>query len=461
MSARASAGAALLLALASCAVDEAREVARYREVLDAGAPRELPVVAAGAALGARDLMRIANARDEQLVGSGEAYLRSLVARRRAASAFLPDLDLAPRAFARDADGASPSNGLDVPLALTLDTSPRSDAAEVRRADAESERQLALLYAAQDGLWLDIARATYAVLRAERTAGVLENSLRVQDARVGEVHARRDVGFARPLDVSLIEAEAADTRVALADARRAAAEGRRLLEFLTNAPLDGVLLQADVDVPAEPPPVAASIRAALAARPDVRAAELAVDAAVAEAEVASGRYWPSLSVDLELLLARDSEPSEQDWSSFLELRLPLFSAGRIRADVRDALSRLREARAASARARRAAQRDCEIAHENLAASKVRVAELGVRLAAARDAFTQAESLYDTGFGTNLERLVAQDQQVAAELELESARLEAQERELERLGARGELFAWLGFARALPPARSEEEARAVAR
>ncbi|TAJ24733.1 MAG: hypothetical protein EPO68_01105, partial [Planctomycetota bacterium] len=164
-------------------------------------------------------------------------------------------------------------------------------------------------------------------------------------------------------------------------------------------------------------------------------------------------------------ARDSEPSEQDWSSFVELRLPLFSAGRIRAGVRDALSRLREARAEHARAARAVRRDCEIAHENLAASKVRVAELGVRLAAARDAFAQAESLYDAGFGTNLERLVAQDQQLAAELELESARLEAQERELALLGARGELGAWIGFARALPPAEPaanvQEAQRAVAR
>jgi adhesin transport system outer membrane protein len=332
---------------------------------------------------------------------------------------------------------------------------------VERAKSEIASRRARLFDTQDSLLIDVARTMFEVLRAQSSARVLESSLEVQQARVDDARARRDVGFARPIDVSLIEAEAADTRVELVEAQRLSITGTSLLEFLTGAALEGVVLDGTLEMP-EPPPVEEWLAQARKQRQDFIAAEASVDAATHAVEVASGQWWPSLSVDLAAFLSRDSSPTDQDWSALIALHLPLFSAGRIRADVRDALSFLREAKLASSLTERAVRRDVEVAWENLRASRERVERLQVRLAAATEAFAQADGLYDAGLGTNLERLIAQDQMIASQLAHESAKLDVQIFYLNLVRSAGGLSAWIGLERPDPDAKTaEEDARAEAR
>jgi outer membrane protein TolC len=294
---------------------------------------------------------------------------------------------------------------------------------------------------------------FEVLRAQSSARVLESSLAVQEARFDDVRARRDVGFARPLDVSQIESQVADTRVDLVEAQRAATTGTALLAFLTGTELGTIEFDGAVDVPEELPPLDSWIESAHRRRQDVAAAEKSITAAERDVEVASGQWWPSVAVNLDVFLMRESPPSDQDWNGFIALNLPLFSAGRIRDDVRNAMSRLREARLAATLVQRAARRDVEVAWENLRASRERVQRLSEKLAATSEAFTQAESLYDAGLGTNLERLIAQDQRVASELALESARLDVRIFYLDLLRTAGALHEWIGLER--PTGSAEEE------
>ena len=88
-------GALSLAALlgTACRVDQTAEVAEYRTVLDAGLP--LLEEPGTGALGVREAMRLANARNESLAIEGEAYLRALVDRRRAAAQWLPIVRLSP------------------------------------------------------------------------------------------------------------------------------------------------------------------------------------------------------------------------------------------------------------------------------------------------------------------------------------------------------------------------------
>lgn len=449
------------LLAAACAVDEAREVAQYRSLLDAGrsgGPPADPV--AGAVLDVRGALQLANARNESLGIAGEDYVRALIDRRRAAAAFLPSVSLSPSYFVNDTSGGV-NNGLDVPVIGSLDVNPKSDPANVERAKSEIASRRARLFDTQDSLLIDVARTMFEVLRAQSSARVLASSLAVQEARVDDARARRDVGFARPIDVSLIEAEAADTRVELVEAQRLSITGTSLLEFLTGAPLEGVVLDGTLEMP-EPPPVEEWLAQARKQRQDLVAAEASVEAAMHAVEVASGQWWPSLSVDLAAFLSRDSSPTDRDWSALIGLHLPLFSAGRIRADVRDALSFLREAKLASSLTERAVRRDVEVAFENLRASRERVERLQVRLAAATEAFAQADGLYDAGLGTNLERLIAQDQMIASQLAHESAKLDVQIFYLNLVRSAGGLSAWIGLERPDPDVKTaEEDARAEAR
>ena len=453
MNLRAAVCVALLVS--ACAVDESADVARYRSVLDAGVPAQLAAPNAGDTLDAKRAMQLASASNEALAIQGEAFLRALIDRRRAAATYLPNVTLSPSYFLRDRSGGV-DDGLDLPISGSIDVNAESDTANADRAGHEIVRQRALLYEAQDALLLDVARTLFEVLRAERSGSVLESSLAMQHARVDDVRARRDVGFARPLDVSLSESSAADARVSLLEARRRASTGRAALEFLTGAALSQVELDGALDVPEAIASVEQLVAQAELDRQDVAAATAGVDVAADQVRVAKGRWYPSLALDLDVFLSRTSAPTDQDWRALIEVNLPLFTGGRIQADVRDALSRLREAKLAYQFTRRAVQRDIEVAVLNVHESRERVVELRVQLAAAGDASGQAESLYGAGLATNLERLAAQNAQLSTELALENAEFDRKVFYLDLLRTTGALHSWVGFTR--PPRGEIEHAKA---
>ena len=110
------------------------------------------------------------------------------------------------------------------------------------------------------------------------------------------------------------------------------------------------------------------------------------------------------------------PTARSWESLLQMNLPIFSAGRIEADVRTAWSFYREAQLVASQTRRRITRDLEQGYRDLMASRERVAELTVQLNAANEAFRQADASYKAGRGTNLERVTAQDAELQAELSL---------------------------------------------
>ncbi len=448
---------AALLLVACRSVDQGddAQVERYRFPVDAGVEgtSEEPV---GPMLDVRASMLLGNARNERLGIEGEAYLRALNDRRRQAAAWLPRLDLTPGYVLRDS-GPGADNGLDTALVGTYAVNPHSIENEQRRARFEARRRLALLYAAQDALLIDVARTHFAVLQSERSRSVLEGSLRLQEARVQDVRARNEVGVARPLDVALSESSLVDARVALINTERGARNGRSLLSFLTGARTADVELARALELADETRGVDELEQLALERRPDLAAILNEVEAASHAIEVAKAQWWPRLSVDLAVFLSRDLEPTDVDWTSLFRVSLPLFEGGRIRADISDAFSFLRETKQRQSLLQRSIRRDVEVAYTNLATGKERVAALRQQLAVADEAFAQAEALYDAGLATNLERVTAQDQRLRTALALENAELDLGIFRLDLLRATGTLHAWLGFERPSDPEGERAETR----
>jgi outer membrane protein TolC len=62
------------------------------------------------------------------------------------------------------------------------------------------------------------------------------------------------------------------------------------------------------------------------------------------------------------------------------------------------------------------KELRVAVEDLTDDLQQIDQLEVRLAAAREAMGQADAAYSAGLGTNLERLIAQDQLLSAEMAL---------------------------------------------
>lgn len=430
-------GAALLCGLsAGCAVDQTKEVGIYRQIL--GTEQPSPDFAAGQPLTLELAMQLANHHNERLGLEGEQYLRALIEKDRAFAEFLPTINLAPSHFRQDPTPGADRSRLDVPVNAQGNLfRGMSDVASYRAAGRTVQQRRALLLEAQATVLLEVAATYYQILRSERLVEVLRSSLAVQETRVRDTRARREAGTVPPLDVFQTESQAASTRVRLIEAQNDAADGRTTLSFLIGTDVGHSPLVDDKQVPEALLSLEDYQQAAAEWRQDLVAARAAVDAARLEVDAAIGQYYPSVSLNLNVFLKRESLPSESDWNALLIANLPVFSAGRIHADVREAWSRLRSARLSELQTSREIRRDVEVVYQDLHASADRLRELQVQLTAAEQALRSAEELYKAGWGTNLDRLTAQASLLTAQLELASERYDRKLMYLRLLRATGQL------------------------
>jgi outer membrane protein len=419
------AGLALLLA-AGCAVDQAREVQTYRKVLDAGQTQPPEPWASGESVTLKRALALANANNEQLAESGEDYLQALIDKDRAFARFLPTIRFAPSYMRQEKSSLAAGNSLvssilrtetlDAPLQGNLNVSPFQDAPALWAAASSAEQRRSLLLDNQAILLLDVAQTYYQVMRSEKQVQVLENSVQVQQQRVNDMDVQRRAGVARPVDVAQSEAQLAGTRNVLIRARNDVRNGRAMLAQLIGVPAVEGALTGRLEVPRENRPADQLLPLADAHRQDLQAARMQVKAAAERLEAAWGEYFPSVSLNLTRYLYRESFPDDVDWTGLIQVDLPIFSAGLVHADVRTAYSRLRQANLAESGLRRTILRELRVAVENLIANVQQIDQLGIRQAAAREALRQADAAYRAGLGTNLERLIAQDQFLSAELAL---------------------------------------------
>lgn len=417
-----------LTAVAGCAVDQEKEVALYKRVLGGSATRPTTEPTAASAVTLREALKLANAHNERLGLQGEQYVQALIDKDRAFANFLPVINLTPNYYKQDpvpplasAVGAQTTGNrrLDVPVTGQMNVfNGFRDVATYRRATAAIAQEKALLLDLQATVLLNVAQTYYQILRSEQSVIVLETSLRTQEARVRDIQARQKVGVARPLDVYQTEAQAAATRVSLVQARGDVRNGRAVLAFLTGSAVMENPLTDGFDIPAQTPSVERLMKMAETSRQDLAAAFAATEAARQNVQVAFGQYYPSVSINANYFLHRESIPTDSDWNALLTANIPIFSAGRIHADVRTAWSQLRQANLNESLIRRQIIQDVRVALQNLRTSRQRLKELQVQLEAAEEGFRQADQSYNAGLATNLERLTAQDQLLSAQLQMAS-------------------------------------------
>ena len=72
------------------------------------------------------------------------------------------------------------------------------------------------------------------------------------------------------------------------------------------------------------------------RQDLIAARAAVESAIFNVDAAIGQYYPSITLNVNYYLSKESQPTAQKWNALLGASLPLFDAGIIHADVRQAM-----------------------------------------------------------------------------------------------------------------------------
>jgi hypothetical protein len=149
---------------------------------------------------------------------------------------------------------------------------------------------------------------------------------------------------------------------------------------------------------------------------VIAAREAVESARQSVSQAMGQYYPSVSLQVDYFLHKESFPTFSEWSGILSANVPIFTAGLVHANVRTAWSQLRQSRLAQLQVIRTVDQQVKTAYENLADSQRRLDEEHVEVKAARDALIQAEESYPVGLAAYLDIITAQDQLLTAQLSL---------------------------------------------
>ncbi len=198
-------------------------------------------------------------------------------------------------------------------------------------------------------------------------------------------------------------------------------GRHMLAFLIGVGEIGGPLVDEVVVPNQLASVddfrqyAATHRQdLLGAESAIRAAKYAVDAAIAE-------YYPSVSIDVAGFLFRQYFSDASKWDAILIANLPIFSAGIIEADVRDAWSKLRQAALYQSELLRQIDRDVQVAYDNLMTSQQELTSLDEEVQAASDSLNQSEQLLRNQLAIPLDVLTAQNTLLSAQLNYSSEQI----------------------------------------
>jgi outer membrane protein len=469
-------GGCVAVLIASGCVNQRKEVETYRKVVDGGGNGAAAKFQyePGSPLTLEQALVLANRGYEQIDIQGEAYLQTLIEKDRAYSTFMPTVSLSPELSWQNkrssrgtvitgggtTTGATGGTGtgtggtgtgtttavgssgtfttFDSPIVTKANLfNGFRDVATIRGAYANIDQFRNLLLDLRLTVLLETAQAYYQVLLAERSVEVLTNSVKFQDARVLDMQGRLRAGIAQPLDLAQTEATAASTRAQLVTAQDNVNTSRLTLALMTNADVDRAPLVDRLYVPAQLPNADQEVLIADENRPDLRADEAAVRVARENVQVAIGQWYPSVSLNLDYYLHKDSFPTTVEWTSILSLNLPIFSAGTIYADVRTAWSKLRAAVYQEWLLIRTIKRDVKSAWVTVDDSRRRIAELETEVAASQEALKQSTQRYSVGLATNLDVLTAQDTLLASQLALATEQFNRKIFYLDLLRATGQL------------------------
>ncbi len=272
-------------------------------------------------------------------------------------------------------------------------------AQVNAARRRAEAARVSLRQAEGDVALAVRRAYYDAVLAEESIAIARASLRLSGEQLVIARIRRLEGTASDLDVLRAEVELENLTPQLVDAENARTSARLDLRSLIEFPLDSALILTTGLCPAPgdtarpddlPPPALAD--SLIEANPTILATERELEARQAEIRSARAAYLPSLSLSGNLgwqgfsgSIFPDINEWSANWFATINLQLPLYLGGNLRANLDAA-----RARAAQAEQDLAQQR--ETAREDYRESLARLARAWDQVELRRRTVSAAEQIY---------------------------------------------------------------------
>ncbi|MEO8836405.1 MAG: efflux transporter outer membrane subunit [Caldimonas sp.] len=282
-------------------------------------------------------------------------------------------------------------------------------AEQAAADFENTRLL---------LGADLATAYFNLRAIDIELDVLARSLALQRRSLDYVKTRHDLGVASGLDLAQQQALLDTTLTQLETVRRQRGPYEHAVATLTGTPAPSFSLAPDI-TELKPPRVPLGVPSdVLERRPDVASAERAMAAANAQIGIARAAYFPSITLapsggfESRTLGSLFDAPSLL-WSLGASLAQPLFSAGRLDANVDFARANYDATVASYRRTVLTAMQEVEDGITGLAALERADTQARVAVGAARHVLDLATARYEGGATTYLDVITAQQSLLAAE------------------------------------------------
>ena len=289
---------------------------------------------------------------------------------------------------------------------------------VEGAEASAEQTAADLENVRLLLGTDLATAYFNLRATDIELDVVARSIVLQRRSLDFVSTRHDLGAASGLDVAQQQA-LLDTTLTQVDVLRRQRDGfEHAIATLVGTPAPSFALAPDISE-LEPPTVPLGVPSdVLQRRPDVASAERAMAAANAQIGVARAAYYPSIvlgsSIGFESRdLATLFEAPSLLWSIGAQLTQPLFSAGRLGANVDFARAGYDATVGNYRRVVLTAMQEVEDGITGLAALERANAQARTAVETARRVLDLANARYEGGATTYLDVITAQQSLLAAE------------------------------------------------
>lgn len=279
-------------------------------------------------------------------------------------------------------------------------------------------QRARLMGTEQQVMLAAATAYMDVLRDQAVLELNVNNEQVLGRHLEATRDRFNVG-----EITRTDVHQAEARLAGATANRIQAEGTLEASRATYANVvgeaPGTLEKPNAVAMPLPPSLGEALKAADDSNPNIIAAVFAEKAALADVDSAKGQLLPS--IDLTGSAGRNVETTSRDyWSNTYEakvtLSVPLYEAGSVYSQVRQARQVASASRLDADQARRDAAEQVRQAWQNLEAQKARIDSIETQVRAAQTALEGVQREASVGSRTVLDVLDAEQELLNARVNL---------------------------------------------
>ncbi|MBI4116004.1 MAG: TolC family protein [Candidatus Omnitrophica bacterium] len=260
------------------------------------------------------------------------------------------------------------------------------------------------FRARQLLFLDVAQAFYSVLQKKKDLETVEGIHALFLERIKELEDRERIGRSRPSEVVTAKARMKTLEAEIARSRGAFALSRHLLEFLIGREIDASQL-IEEELPEKSPQDQTSYLESLLQRPDVEASRLAVKTAWRAVLVAQSGFWPELSLEHTQYERREGFQSNLDWDFLFTIDIPLFKGGETFGNVKEAISKWKQAKLSYSLAKRQAELEIKETYENWVTSLDQHKALEGALKDSQENYRLQKEEYEHNLVNNLDVLEA--------------------------------------------------------